>query len=193
MTNFRRFHSVRTPLAASQTSLLKELQPQLANLAECSIVRLAHDMISRLSGPAKDVAKAQLYSGSRAVEILSLTVDDIDGGGFVCIHARKGSTTRAQFLPHLLPYKETAVSVGRRSLFEGFTYSKYRRQLLSAAGGYLPSTCSRDVISNLFRRASAEIASRLSGGDVRAAAHSLGHRSITSTNYYLTKESKHRG
>ena len=150
------------------------------------IVRSAEDLIYRLTGPAKDIARAQLYAGARAVEILSLTVTDMEESGFACINARKGSSTRTCYLPHLLPYWRRAIDTKTEQLFPTFTYGKYRHALKAASRDFLPTTRCHYIWSNLFRRASAELARYLAKGSRAAASHTLGHVNPNSTKSYLT-------
>jgi len=151
-------------------------------------IHRAHALIERLSGPAKDVARAQLYAAARACEILDLKPSDIEENGFVCINARKGSSSRTCYLPHLVPYRRRAIALETQRVFAGFTYGKYRAALLNAADGVIPSTGEHYIFSNTFRRAAAELARGLAKGDVRVAQYTLGHKSLRSTQYYLTKK-----
>lgn len=145
-------------------------------------------LIDSLPEPARTIATAQISTGARACEILTLQRADVLPLGHVLLRARKRGVTRVAFAPCLLPRRFAASPQNGFRLFPHYSYSKYKRELLRSAPSILGRSAHRRCISNIFRRVAAAISSSFPGDSTALAQTFLGHRSAKSTQWYLPSQ-----
>lgn len=180
----------------SLVSELKTIQPRSQCLvshlpilpltpAQRSLVHLALDVISQLSGYNKIIAEFILSSGARVNEILSLTPRHVSVTGHVFIAASKRSVSRVVFFPAILPYCLNTPEAQDQPIFRRHDYWRFYRAVKACTRGRAPHSMVREKVSNLFRCAAAIIASQFGQGSNAVSAEFLGHRNPHSSQYYL--------
>ena len=134
-----------------------------------------------------------LITGARVHEVLNLEVNDVADTGHMLVRAGKGSDSRVVYCPEVLPFKRQALTNGNSRLFAHYSYPKLRRAFKKAAKAADLHTSPIALVTNLIRRAAAELSDSFPGHEHSLAQRFLGHRSPSSTLHYLSprKESGH--
>lgn len=143
------------------------------------------DVISRLSGKAKIFAECLLITGARPQELLQLTMRDVDQRGMVYIRSLKRGRSRVALCPPILQLTQGGARDDIAPLFGTFTYKQFYRAVdpLLEGPGILPHV--HRPVGRLFRRAYASGNHALAASDLAAVSLSLGHKTKSSTLYYL--------
>lgn len=162
---------------------------------KCVTPRLTHrqrlhgipifDLINQLQPTPRLIAVIQLTTAARIQEVLDLRHRDVTLDGMLFIRASKRSRSRVAYCPDILPRISQKDAHKDLLIFAPYNYWNYRRDIISQLGSHLPTTNSRRIVSNLFRRLAAQNAFTLSGGDLPTVSHTLGHCSPRSTEIYL--------
>lgn len=134
------------------------------------------------------MADLQIATGARAAEALAVRHGDVTPDGFVLIRALKGSRTRMGFCPAIVPLVSRSRGDAKLRLFGTLSWSQYYNALLRAGIERHTIGRPRRTVSNLFRRAAAEMAYDISGGDLSVASEFLGHIALKSTLHYLPRK-----
>lgn len=183
--NQLRFLDAGDKISQSSATSPRNAQPGFLALGAESDLRSALTIIDLLPSPAADIARCMLVTGARVHEILNLEVADVADTGHLLVRAGKGSDNRVCYCPEILPFKAQAVSLGQTRVFHHYSYSKLRRAFKRAAKSADLHTAPIALVTNLLRRAAAELSDSFPGSEHNLAQRFLGHRSPSSTLYYL--------
>lgn len=185
MSQLRFLSAADSNTQASATSD-RSLQLGSARVDSSGSLQSALDLINQLPELPAAIARIMLVTGARAHEILNLEVKDVGTTGHILVRAGKGSDSRVCYCPDVLPFRRQAISNQQTRLFHHFSYHKLRRAFKAAAkSSTLDSTPTR-LVTNLLRRAAADLSDSFGGQDHSLAQRFLGHRSPSSTLYYLS-------
>jgi integrase len=152
-------------------------QPATANSLDLAV--------SKLEGTARIFAECLLITGARPCELLNIRYQDIDHRGMVYIRAAKRGRSRFALCPPILRLKGAGGSDPSAPVFRTFTYKQFYRAMARVLElqGARPHV--HRPVGRLFRRAYAARNHALGPSDLAAVTLSLGHRSKSSTLYYL--------
>jgi len=175
------------PSAHARGSFPKVLQRPLHTDRRPRDLRMAIDVIQRLSGTAHIFATALLITGARPQELLNLRVRDLDTRGMVYIRALKHGTSRIAYCPLLLSLVPTSIDSADQPLFRRFSYAKFYRAVKSLPRDRPNDPGVHKTLGRLFRRAYASANLCLAAGDLKVVMQSLGHKTQSSTNFYISK------
>jgi integrase len=128
-----------------------------------------------------------IATGARVSEVLGVQTNQVSPTGHLIVHAKKGSVVRVTYAPQAHPLVGAAISRGAQRIFEGYTYKKFKRDLLSVDPTIFKRFGFRRAVTNIFRRTAAEICFSLGDRNRSIPQEFLGHKSPTSTDHYLTK------
>lgn len=183
----RKHLSVATSFAHARDSVPRLLLPRSILDQELAIVRRCTDLIEQLHGISRTFALALFITGARPRELLNLRVRDVDSRGMVFIRGLKRGSSRIVHCPLLLTLIPASVGSSDQSLFRQYSYAKFYRAVkaLSRCRPHDPGV--HKALGRLFRSAYASANLCLAAGDLQVVMRSLGHKTQTSTNFYISK------